>query len=152
MSALLIFKLAVKLGIAALITYIFPQHVHIMADCARLEFWKALIIGVTGIVATPIILVFLLVSILGIPIIPFYLGMLFLVYLFGSVGVALCVGRILPVSEGRSDMRNALLGVLALGLIRFFPLIGVLVGLASTMLSFGVVILTRFGTQPCTTA
>ena len=151
MSAFLIFKLAVKLGIAALITYIFPQHVHIMADCARLEFWKASIIGVAGIVAIPVIFLFLLVSILGIAILPLYIGLLFLVYLFGSVGVALCVGRILPIAEGRSDIRNALLGVLAIGLIRFFPLLGVLVGMAVTALSFGVVILTRFGTQPSTT-
>ncbi len=152
MSAFLIFKLAVKLGIAALITYIFPRHVHIMAECARLEFWKASFIGVAGIVVTPVIIVFLFVSILGIPIIPFYLGLLFIAYLFGSVGVALCVGRILPIAEGRSDMRNALLGVLAIGLIRFFPLLGIFAGLAVTVLSLGVVILTRFGTQPCTTS
>ena len=152
MSAFLIFKLAVKLGIAALMTSIFPRHVHIMADCARLEFGKALIIGMAGILAIPFIFLFLLVSIIGIPILPFFLGMLFISYLFGSVGVALCVGRILPIADGRSDMRNALLGVLVLGLIRFFPLLGIFVGMAATVLSFGVVILTRFGTQPSTVA
>jgi len=152
MSAILIFKLTAKLGITALITYIFPQHVHIMADCVRLEFAKALIIGMACIFAIPVMFLFLLVSILGIPILLILLSVLPIAYLFGSVGVSLCVGRMLPISEGRSDMRNALLGVLAIGLIRFFPLLGVLVGLAVTMLSFGVIILTRFGTQPCTTA
>ena len=146
MSAFLLLKLAVKLGIAALVTYLFPRHVHLMADCIRLEFWKTLLIGVIGIIAIPIVFVFLLISILGIPLIP----LLYIAYLFGSVGVALCVGRILPIAEGRSDMRNTLLGVLVIGLVRFFPLLGIIVGMTACILSFGVVILTRFGTHPCT--
>ena len=75
------------------------------------------------------------------------MSFLFLSYIFGSVGIALWVGRIIPESEGRSIIINVLLGVLVVGLVKNIPIIGFIVGLAFAASSFGVVVLTRFTTR-----
>ncbi|MBN1293351.1 MAG: hypothetical protein JXB48_16040 [Candidatus Latescibacteria bacterium] len=146
-TVFLIVKLAIKLGIAALLVSIFPQHIDTMAECVRVNFLKSLLLGLLCIFAIPFAFILLLVSILGIPFLPLYIGFLILTYLFGSVGLSLYAGRILPAAEHRSVMRNTLLGVLFIGLIRFLPVLGLLIGIGVTAISFGVIVLSRFGTS-----
>ena len=146
-SSLLVVKLAIKMGIAALLTAIFPQHIENMAESIRTHFLKSLLLGFLCIFAIPFIFIVLLISILGIPFLPIYVICLIITYLFGSVGLALYTGKILPGAEKRSIMRNTLLGVLFIGLARFLPLFGILIGIGVTALSFGAIILSRFGTR-----
>ena len=79
-------------------------------------------------------------------------GALFIVYLFGSVGLALWVGRIIPESEGRSLMVNVLLGVIIICIVKHIPIIGFVVGIAFCAASFGIVLLSRSSMKIHTTA
>ncbi len=144
---ILLLKLSVSFAIAALLTYFFPEGVSRMANYLKEDFPKALLLGIVTIIVIPFLVLFLIVTIIGIPLVPLFLVLLFFVYLFGSVGIALWIGRIIPESEGRSLMVNVLLGVLAIGIFKYIPIIGLIVGLAFYSASFGVVILTRFATM-----
>lgn len=146
-TVLLMMKLLVKCGIAALVTYLAPRHVKNMAVCVRTDFLKAFLVGVVSIIIIPFLFILLLVSLVGIPLIPLTIILLVIAYLFGSVGIALWAGSILPIAEKRSDMHNALLGVLVIGLIRFIPVVGFLTGFVTGVLAIGVVIITRFGAE-----
>jgi hypothetical protein len=149
-TALFIIKILVKCGIAALASYLLPQHVQNMADCARLRFWQSLLVGLLTIVLIPFSVLLLIVSILGIPLVPLLIVTIIIAYLFGSVGTALWIGNLLPNAAGRSVMYNALLGVLVIGLAGFFPIIGFFIGIVFSILSLGVVIVTRFGVNSLT--
>ena len=75
--------------------------------------------------------------------IPLVLVMLFFIYLFGSVGVALWVGYIIPESAGRSLMVNVLLGVVVVSVFKHLPIIGFIMWIIVSATSFGVVLLSR---------
>jgi len=87
----------------------------------------------------------LVITILGIPLVPLLIVVIIVGYIFGSAGLALWVGRIIPESEGRTMMVNVLLGVLAIGIVKQLPIIGAIVGIFMWSAALGVVILTRFG-------
>jgi len=144
-------KLVLFLAIAALVTHFFPKNVSNMAEFSQREFWKSFFLGFLVVMAVPFLIIALLITIIGIPVIPPFMVLLFIAYLFGSVGVALWLGRLIPNSEHRSDMRNVLIGVLIIGLVRIIPAVGLLVKFAVFAVSFGVVLFTRFGMQKNTT-
>ena len=73
---------------------------------------------------------------------------LFFVYLLGSVGIALWVGRIIPESESRSQLVNVLLGVLVIGIAKHIPVAGIAITIAVLASSFGAVLLSRGGMKP----
>ena len=143
----LLIKLTVSFAIAALVTYFFPQQVSRMANYAQEDFPKALLLGIMILIVIPIMLLFLLSTLIGIPLIPLVLVTLFIIRLFGSVGIALWVGRIIPESEGRSLMVNVLLGVLTIGILKHIPIIGVIVWIGVWAASYGIVILTQFAVR-----
>ena len=147
MTALLMMKLLFKCAIAAFITYLAPRHVRNMAECVRTNLFVSLLAGFVTMVIFPFLIILLLVSLIGIPLVPLAIILLIIVYFFGSVGVALWAGLILPLSQNRSDIHNALLGVLAIGLVRFIPIIGFLSGFFAGILAVGVVVVTRFGAE-----
>ena len=147
MTVLLMMKLLFKCAIAAFITYLAPRHVRNMAECVRTNLFVTVLAGIVTMVVMPFIIILLLVSLIGIPLVPLAIILLIIVYFFGSVGVALWAGFILPLSGNRSDIHNALLGVLAIGLVRFIPVVGFLSGIFASVLAVGVVVVTRFGAE-----
>ena len=144
-TILLVMKLFFKCAIAAFITYLAPQHVRNMAECIRTNPFVTLLAGIVTMIIMPFLILLLLVSIIGIPLTPLVIILMVVGYFFGSVGVALWAGQILPLSDKRSDMHNALLGVMAIGLVRFIPIVGFLAGVITSSFAVGVVVITRFG-------
>jgi len=142
-----IFKLAFFLAFAALITHFFPENVSCLAESAKKEFWKCFFLGFLTIIIIPFLVVALIITIIGIPVVPLLLAFLFVTYIYGSVGLALLVGRLMPNSEHRSNILNVIIGVLLIGVVKFIPVIGFFAKFVITTVSFGVVIITRFGTQ-----
>ncbi len=145
-------NLVLFLAIAALVTHFFPKNVSNMAEFSQKEFWKSFFLGFLVVMAVPFLVIALLITIIGIPVIPPFMVFLFIAYLFGSVGVALWVGWLIPNSEHRSDMQNVVIGVLVIGLVRLIPAVGLLVKFAVLAVAFGVVLFTRFGMQKNTTS
>jgi len=141
--AALLVRLLLSFCVAALVTYIFPDSVSRMAGYLEDDFPKALLFGLVVLVMIPFMLLFLAVTIVGIPLVPLILVLLFFIYLFGSVGIALWVGRIIPESEGRSLMVNVLLGVLVIGIVKNIPVVGTIIGALLGAAAFGVVLLSR---------
>jgi len=140
-------KLLLFLGIAALFTYFFPQNILNMAEFTQREYVKSFLIGFAVIIAIPFMIIALLVTIIGIPVIPAFLLFLFLTYLYGSTGIALWTGRLLPNGEHRSEMWNVVIGVLILGIVKLIPGIGFFIKFVILAVSFGIVIFTRFGSR-----
>ncbi len=143
--AILLLKLLFSFAVAAVITYLFPNKVSSMALYLRDDFPKAMLLGVVVLILTPVTGILLLVTIIGIPLVPLFIVAMYLIYLVGSVGVALWVGRIVPEAEGRTMMVNVLLGVLAIGIVKNIPVLGAIVAIAFTAASFGVMLMTHTG-------
>lgn len=140
-----VLKLALFLAIAAFVTYLFPRQVSVMSEFVREDFWRCFFLGLVVIVVVPFLFVALIITILGIPLIPAFMVFLFVANLYGSVGVALWVGKLIPESATRPDLWNVMIGALFLSVIKVIPLVGFLSKIAIIAVSFGVVLFTRFG-------
>jgi len=147
-AAFLMVRLVVAFAVAAFITLLFPRSVDAMAGYANDGFPRALLIGLMFLVLLPFLALALVISLLGIPLVPLLMLFVFVAYLFGSVGLALWVGRLIPESEGRTQMVNVLLGVLVIGVVKHIPVVGFVVGTSFFIASLGLVLITRFGSQP----
>ena len=146
-AVFLVLRLIVSFAVAAFITLLFPRSIDAMADYAHDGFPKALLIGLMFVVVLPLLALALVISLLGIPLVPLVLLFVFVAYLFGSVGLAQWVGKLIPESEGRSQMVNVLLGVLVIGVVKHIPIVGFVVGTSFFIASLGLVLITRFGSQ-----
>lgn len=142
---ILFFKLIVSMAFAAVVTYLFPGHVSRMAGFLQNELPKSIVAGLVFTILIPVAVLMLIISILGIPIVPILILAIIIGYIFGTAGIALWIGRIIPESEGRTLMVNVMLGVLAISVVKFLPVVGGIVGIILWMCAIGVVLLTRFG-------
>lgn len=92
----------------------------------------------------------LVISIVGIIFIPFWLLLLGVALIFGFVAASHLIGKkVLNLARlsGKPMMVETLVGVILLGLVAFFPLIGLLVKLLASLAGLGAVYWTRFGTR-----
>ncbi len=142
---LFLIRMIIWIAVAALFYYLFPVRIETMADSLRPRFWAVFLYGLLFLVLIPFMFLFLLVSLIGIPLIPVAAISLFLLYLYGSAGVALWAGKLLPDSAARSGMLNLTLGVLAISFLRLIPGLGIVVWLFLTSVSLGVTVITRLG-------
>ena len=138
-------KLTIWIVAAVLVTYFFPENVSRMADCAKYDLLKSFLVGIVIYILIPVVMIFFAITIIGLPLIPLALVLLFFVKLFGAVGIALWAGRVIPNSEQRTIMVNVLLGILAIGAIKLVPVLGFLLGIFVGVVALGVVIITRLG-------
>lgn len=142
---ILAFKLVISGAIAVVITYLFPDHVSRVAEYIHNDFPKAMFIGFVFTIVLPIITLLLIVTLIGIPIVPLFLISVVVAYLFGAVGIALWIGRIVPESETRSLMMNVLLGVVIVSVLKQLPIFGFVASILFWSAAVGSVIVTRFG-------
>jgi len=140
-------RLLLWLAVAILAVLFFPEQVNRLARFTGGKFGMSFLMGLLIMVVMPFFFLFMLVTILGIPFIPLAAACLFLIYLYGSAGVALWAGRLFPKASSRSDMMNAIIGVLAISLLRLVPGVGLLVWILLVTVSLGSVILSRMGAQ-----
>ena len=148
---LFFFKLIFSLLIAVLITFMYPQGVDRMAAAGQREPGKTLLMGlVTGmilVVLLPMTLLLLVITLIGIPLVPFVIFLLVIAYLVGMTGLSLWIGLALPNGAMRGRMTNVILGVMVIALLKLFPVIGFLVGVAGFFAALGLIMISRFGTQ-----
>ena len=142
---LFVLKTLFWLACAVIVQYLFSERTDRMAEALRVKFAPAFFFGVLFLFLTPFFLLFLLISLIGIPFLPLAVGLLLVMYLFGSTGVALWAGRLFPNASTRSGTLNVLLGVLTISLVRLIPGIGFLVWIVLVSVSLGITVLTRFG-------
>ena len=138
---LFIFKMLISLAIAVIVTYLFPDSVNRMATILKDDFPRAALLGFLFTVLIPFTVLFMILTIVGILFVPFYIILVWLIYIFGSVGASLWIGRIIPESEDRSILVNVILGALVIGVVKNIPVIGFIVGMVIAFSAFGVVVM-----------
>jgi len=139
--------------LAIILVAIFPKQISFASSQIEKKFWPVVGIGVLGIlifmgaILLSVILSFFLV---GIPILFLLLLGGFIIQFFGRVVVFYFFGEKFLQAFSRkpsSQIITVIIGVIIISLIRFIPVIGLLFALCLSIMGWGVVIKTRFGTR-----
>jgi len=146
--------IAFAMATIALLTMLFlPKQTRRIADAALAEPVAAGGLSLITFIALPILMVLLSITIILIPVVILLAFLCALALVFGWVAIGLEVGERLTTSlkQDWSLPVQAGVGTFALsfvvGLVGMIPCLGWLASFTMLLLSFGGVILTRFGTQ-----
>jgi hypothetical protein len=151
---LLIFKLitlVIWFILAIILVAIFPKQISFASNQIRTSFWPIFGTGILSIIIfTGLIIfsVFLCFILIGIPILLALTAVGIVIKIFGRVVVFYFLGDwIFKAFGGKqaSGLLAVLLGLLLFGLIGFIPIIGSLFSFALSIIGWGVVIRTKFG-------
>ncbi len=112
------------------------------------RFWKSLYYGVVAAILLGPIALLLLVSIIGIPLIPLLVIAVSAATLFGYAVVCQLIGvkffRAIK-KPGRPMYLEIIIGFIILGLVALIPFVGWIVKILAWLVGFGATIATRFG-------
>ncbi|MFH0853217.1 MAG: polymer-forming cytoskeletal protein [bacterium] len=111
-------------------------------EIGRTQFWKQLLIGLGGLIATPIVIAILMTTmiggILGAILIPLYLLMLILAAVYAGIIFGAWGFRYLNKNHPvNGNWLSALVGVLALQLISLIPVVGWIIGFGFFVVALG---------------
>jgi hypothetical protein len=138
------------LGLTALLVALFTPQLGAVSALAEKQWLRSLLWGLLALVLFIPITIVLVVSLVGIFLIPVWIVLAVIAWLFGWVGVAHMVGKKILYAcklRGRSMMLETLCGVVILYLVSLIPIIGWAIKFIACLLGLGSVVLTRFGTR-----
>jgi hypothetical protein len=139
--------------LALLVAGIFPRQVTFASSQVRTSFWPVFGVGILGIILFSIAVTFsamLSILLIGIPIL---LGLIFIgmaIKTFGRVVLFHFFGESIARAFGSkkiSSLAAVMLGLFVVSLITLIPIIGSLFAGVLSILGWGVVIRTKFGTR-----
>lgn len=136
-------------GMAALA--LFPERLRRMADQAAHQPGQSLGFGLLGVVSMPVVIFLLVISILGIIIVPFALVAMALLWLLAHIVAGFALGRAIaarivsPEQEPWHEFAQLGLGLLVLAALGFVPFVGWLASGAATLIGLGAVLSSRLG-------
>ena len=136
------------IGLAALLISFLTRHVGVIAARIEKSWWKALLWGILGVILIVPAMVFLTISIIGIPLIFVLIIFVSIAMVMGFVAVADIVGkRIIRVAKKKkqSIFIEAILGLIILFLVDLIPIIGGIVRAAALLMGFGASLTTKLG-------
>jgi hypothetical protein len=151
---LIIFKLitlVIWFILAILLVAIFPRQISFASLQVRTSFWPIFgtgflsIIIFTGLIIFSVLLSFILI---GIPILMALIAIGVIIKIFGRVVIFHFLGDIIYRAFGgkqTSALLAVVLGLIVFGLIGFIPIIGSLVSFVLSIIGWGAVIRTKFG-------
>lgn len=147
------FKFVRFLGILAvgvLVIILFPNSTKTAAGMVENEIGRKLLIGLLIFLLTPVALLLLLITLIGIPLIPILLLLLYAAGFFGYLCISIYIGRRLneQLKMKPEVLLEFALGALLLWLIQLVPFIGGLTSITVLIVSLGITAETRFGTKP----
>ena len=123
----------------------------VTASLTRSPF-RDVLVGVLGTVAMPVLTVLLVVTIVGILLVPVQLIAILLAAILGYTALALLIGRALPIrTEKATGVIQLAVGTAIVVLISEIPFVGILAMVSAWFLVFGAVLRSRGG-QPSPTA
>lgn len=131
---------------------IFPKPIALAAAELKKSFWPVFAIGFLAHIVFVSLVVFaalLSIILIGIPVLLALIAAGIIIKIFGRLVVFYFFGDSLLRAFGSrqaSAIGAVLMGLLAVGLIGFLPVIGLLFGLLLNMLGWGIAIRTKFGT------
>lgn len=143
----------VSLALAALgvlLVVLFPEPTRRVMETAENSTAASLGIGCLTLILTPILVVALAITVIGIPVALLLILAAAVAWAVGWIAVGYWAGR--RILEGLKvhdivPIVAVIVGVLILALVSEAPCVGWLVGLLITTLGVGAVVLTRFGTR-----
>lgn len=153
---LIIFKLitlVIWFILAIILVAIFPKQISFASNQIRTSFWPIFGTGILSIIIfTGLIIfsVFLCFILIGIPILLALIAVGVVIKIFGRVVVFYFLGDwIFKAFGGKqaSGLLAVLLGLLLFGLLGFIPVIGSLFSFVLSIIGWGVVIRTKFGSM-----
>lgn len=137
--------------LAALIVALFPASVETITEVAFGQPGKSSVYGIVGLLLAAPVAFFLLITCIGIPLIVVEVFALIAAWIIGTVGVSLGVGRRVSTAINRpvsSAIWAAVLGVVIIAIVKLVPFAGGLAAFILSLIGFGAVLSTKFGTEP----
>ncbi len=152
---LLIIKLIgffVWLFIALVAAALFPRQLSLASSQIRTSFWPVVGTGLVAIIlfaGLVIVFAFLSLVLIGIPFLLLLAVLGLVVKVFGQVALFLFFGETIGRSFNRrtpSPLAAVVVGLIAVSLIKFVPILGFLFSFCLSIIGWGVAIRTKFGT------
>lgn len=138
------------LAIFLLIVVLFTDRVGKTSYSIELHPWKAIYHGLIIAVLVVPVTIFLIISIIGIPIVPLLFILLSAATLFGYTAVCQLIGlKFFKAIKkpGKPMVLEVIIGFIILGAIAFIPFVGCLVKCVAWLAGLGSAISTKFGTH-----
>lgn len=131
------------------IYWLFPQLVGKIAVAVDSDPVKSVLYGLLAYLALVPLSIMLLITIIGIPTIPFLWIAVLVGRFIGQVALGLLAGRFLAqrLNQGFAEANQVVLGLFVLGVLTLVPVLGSLVSLFYSLLGFGAVVWTKFGRE-----
>jgi hypothetical protein len=147
--AAVVAKFAVYFAMGLLLVALFPQRLEVIAASMVANPGKTLLAGFLGLVAQPFLLVLLVVTLIGIPLVAVQVLALLAAAVMGFTALAWFIGRRMPeqVSRGALALQLAI-GTGIVVVLTQVPVLGWLIWVVLVMFTLGAVIRTRFGQPP----
>lgn len=147
-----IFNIARFLGtiaLAALCIILFPNSVKLVAKAVDVQPGRKLLIGLLALLLTPVVIGLLIITLLGIPLVPVAILLLAAAGFFGYIGISIYLGRKLneQFHIKPSIFVEHILGAVLLRLLHLIPFVGSLASIVVLLYSIGITTDTRFGTK-----
>lgn len=144
------FNFLVFLALSLLVYALFPLNVNRAGEALEGEAGQVILWGLLAALLFVPVMVFLAITVVGIPLIFLLILLGAAAWILGFAGVSQWVGRrVLKNSPSYQDSpyRDIALGAAILGLVGMLPVLGNLVSLAASLLAVGSSLVSRFGTQ-----
>jgi hypothetical protein len=138
--------------LALVIAAIFPRQLSLASSQIRVSFWPVAGTGIIALVLfTGLIIVCALLSLvlIGIPFLLFLIAAGIVIKIFGTVVLFYLFGESLGKafwSKSVSAIAAVILGLILISIIKFIPVLGFLFSFCLSIIVWGVVIRTKFGT------
>jgi hypothetical protein len=122
-----------------------PQFLPLLATKLRQQPGLTALWGLVAHVALVFVIVFLAITLIGIPLIPLLILTAIVTSLVGSLGVALLVGQRLLSKSDRSLQQQFLIGMIILTVLTLIPFLGGLFVFLINLFGLGVILLWQLG-------
>lgn len=137
------------LALGIVVVALLPDHTEKVALFITREPWQSIGVGFLAFLLVIPSMVALAITLIGIPLIPLFLLFVIVSFIYGYFAACLVIGkRIFEVAKSTSSSPffEMIVGVIVVGILRFVPFIGGLLGFVVSLLGVGAVLLTKFGT------
>jgi hypothetical protein len=141
-------KFVVFFALGLLVLALFPRRLDAVASSFTTHPWKSIFTGLLGVVVLPILIVLLVATLIGIPLVPVAALMVVAAGVLGFSALAFYIGRTLPLRTQRAtSVLQLAIGTAIVVLVTAVPILGGMAWIAAALLTFGAVLRSRFGSQ-----
>ncbi len=141
-------KFVVFFVLGLIVLALFPRRVDVVAASFAANPWKAIFTGLLGLVVLPLVIVLLIATLIGIPLVPVAALLVVAAGILGFTALSFHIGRALPLKlERRTNVLQLAVGTAIVVLVTAIPFLGGMAWIAALLLTFGAVLRSRFGSQ-----